>query len=85
MNSFEKNLISLPENSFFAQYKGAKYLVTKQTLLNGKLVKLYAKSTKDEDIVSGNYYVEIKNGLLKPCEMSPKKVIDFVNSLVVVK
>ena len=84
MNTFKNNLQSFPNKSFFALYNNNKYLVTKQTLLNGKLIKLYAVCLKDSDIVSGNYYVFIKNGLLKPCEMSSKKVIDFVNDAEII-
>jgi len=79
MNTFKNKLLSFPENSFYAFYKNEKYLVTKQTLLNGKLIKFYAECLSKIDIVSANYYVFIKNGLLKPCEMSDEKVINFVN------
>lgn len=81
MNTFRKNLLKLPNKTFFVSYNSQKYIVTKQTLLENKLIKLYAKGLKNGDIVSANYYVFIKNGLLKPCEMTPKKVIDFVNNL----
>ena len=79
MHTFKNKLLSLPENSFYVIYKNEKYLVTKNTLLHGKLIKFYAECLSKIDIVSANYYVYMKNGLLKPCEMSPKKVIDFVN------
>lgn len=84
MKTFRQNLQNLPSKTFFALYNNDKYLVTKQTLLDGKLIKIYAKRLKDKDIVSGNYYTEVKNGLLKPCEMSPKKVIDFVDNLKII-
>lgn len=85
MNTFKNKLLSLPENSFYVIYKNEKYLVTKHTLLDGKLIKLYAKCLSKTDIVSGNYYVFVKKGLLKPCEMSPDKVIDFVKCSKIVK
>jgi 3-isopropylmalate dehydratase small subunit len=44
----------------------------------GKLVKIYAEELGGNDIISGNYYPMIKEGTLKPCEMSDAKVIDFV-------
>ncbi len=77
-NQFESKLLNLPIGSFYVLYKGNKYLTTKQIYSNGKIIKLYAKELKGNDIVSGNYFTTIKSGLLKPCEMSDKKVIDFV-------
>ncbi|MEA2016921.1 MAG: peptide methionine sulfoxide reductase [Campylobacterota bacterium] len=75
---FRTKLLALPLNSFYAIYNNSKYIVTKQLYSNGKIIKIYAKELKGNDIVSGNYFLTIKNGLLKPCEMSDKKVIDFV-------
>ena len=78
---FKTNIINLPLGSFYCKYNGSKYLVTKHLYSNGKIIKLYAKELKGTDIVSGNYFLTIKDGLLKPCEMSDKKVIDFINNL----
>lgn len=75
---FYTKLTSLPNGSYHILYKENKYLLTKATLLEGKLIKLYAKRLDQIDIVSGNYYPTMKGGLLKPCEMSDAKVIDFV-------
>jgi len=38
----------------------------------------YSEKLDKIDIVSGNYYPTMKGGMLKPCEMSDAKVIDFV-------
>jgi hypothetical protein len=76
--SYKERLKSLPEGSNYGYYKKSRYLVTKSTLLNNKLIKLYAIELGGNDLVSGNYYTTIKNGLLKPCEMSDEKVIDFI-------
>jgi len=81
MNTFEEKLISLPLGSFYCIYNNTKYLATKQEYSNNKIIKIYAKELKGNDIVSGNYFLTIKNGLLKPCEMSDKKVIDFILNL----
>jgi hypothetical protein len=78
MKSFRDKLLQLPCGSFYITYNNSKYLTTKQTYSNNKIIKLYAKELKGNDIVSGNYFISIKNGLLKPCEMSEKKVIDFI-------
>jgi len=81
---FKKRLLSFPNGSFYIKYNSSKYLTTKSTIKD-KIIKLYAKELGGNDIVSCNYFVTIKNGLLKPCEMSDKKVIDFVNKLQIIK
>ncbi len=75
---FYAKLLALPNGANDVRYLGKRYLLRKETLLNGKLLKVYAQELGGNDIVSGNYYPTIKNGMLKPCEMSDKKVIDFV-------
>jgi len=81
---FFKKLKALNSGAYFVKYKNRKYLLNKDTLLNGKLIKIYAKELGGNDIVSGNYYTTIKNGILKPCEMSEVKVIDFILNLEVI-
>ena len=80
MNSteFYKKLKALPNGANDIFYNNKRYLLRKETLLNGKLLKIYAKELGGNDIVSGNYYSSIKNGTLKLCEMSDEKVIEFV-------
>ena len=75
---FYTKLLALPDGANDVYYLGKRYLLRKETLLEGKLLKIYAEALGDNDIVSGNYYPTMKNGMLKPCEMSDKKVIDFV-------
>jgi len=82
-NEFKQKLIKLPLGSFFAIYNDSKYLVKKESFSQNKILKIYAKELKGNDIVSGNYFLTIKDGLLKPCEMSDKKVIDFVLNIKV--
>ena len=81
MQEFDKRLKELPTGSFYAYYNSKKYLVTKELYSNGKIIKLFARELGGVDIVSGNYFTPIKGGLLKPCEMSDKKVINFVLNL----
>ena len=76
--SFHKKLQELPSGANYIFYNKKRYLLIKNTLLGGKLIKLYAEELGGNDIVSGNYYPTVKNGTLKPCEMSDAKVIDFV-------
>jgi len=83
-NKFKQKLINLPLNSYFVMYNNSKYLVKKESVSSNKILKIYAKELKGNDIVSGNYFLTIKDGLLKPCEMSDKKVIDFVLNLKVI-
>jgi hypothetical protein len=64
-------------------YLGKRYLLRKETLLEGKLLKVYAEELGGNDVVSGNYYPSMKDGLLKPCEMSDKKVIDFILNIYI--
>ena len=81
MQVFDKRLKELPLGSFYVYYNSKKYLVTKELYSNGKIIKIFARELAGNDIVSGNYFTTIKNGLLKPCEMSDQKVIDFVINL----
>lgn len=75
---FYSKLTALPNGANDVRYLGQRYLLRKETLLEGKLLKIYAKALGGNDIISGNYYSTVKNGMLKPCEMSELKVINFV-------
>ena len=75
---FYAKLLALPNAANNVLYWGKRYLLRKETLLEGRLIKIYAEELGNTNVVSGNYYPSIKNGLLKPCEMSDKKVIDFI-------
>ena len=75
---FYQKLSALPDGANDVVYQGKRYLLRKETLFRRRLVKLYAEELGGNDIVSGNYYPTIKTGTLKPCEMSERKVIDFV-------
>ena len=81
---FYAKLKELANGAYFVSFNGKKYLLNKQELLDAKLIKIYAKELGGVDIVSGNYYTTIKQGTLKPCEMSDKKVIDFILGLEVI-
>jgi len=59
-------------------YKDKKYLATKTVMSKGGVIKFYAYELGGNDFVSCNFYITKEKNLLKPCEMSPKKVIDFV-------
>ena len=80
---FYAQLSALPEGAYDLIYQNRRYLMRKATLLDGRLIKLYAEELGGNDVVSGNYYPTIKGGMLKPCEMSEAKVVDFVLRAVV--
>ncbi len=81
---FYQKLLALPNGAHDIFFKGERYLLRKETLLKGKLIKIYAQELSSTNIVSGNYYPTMKGGMLKPCEMSDEKVIDFVlNSTII--
>ena len=80
---FHARALSLNDGSYDVFYKKKRYLLSKQTELKGKLIKLYAEELGGNDFISLNYYAEIGEGLLKPCEMPEEKVIDFVLKLEV--
>lgn len=75
---FYKKLLLLPDGANDLYYRKRRYLLRKESLLEGKLIKIYAEDLSGNDIVSGNYYPTMKGGMLKPCEMSDEKVIDFI-------
>ncbi len=75
---FYTNLLALPNGANDVRYLGKRYLLRKETLLDGKLLKIYAEELGGNNIISGNYYPTMKGGMLKPCEMSDQKVIDFI-------
>jgi len=81
---FYQKLLALPNGASDVLYNEQRYLLRKETLLEGRLLKIYAENLSRRDIVSGNYYPTIKGGMLKPCEMSDQKVINFVLYAIVI-
>ena len=75
---FYTKLLALPNGANDVHYLGKRYLLRKEILLDARLLKVYAEELDGNDIISGNYYPTVKGGMLKPCEMSDTKVIDFV-------
>lgn len=81
---FYTRLLALPNGANNVRYLEKRYLLRKETILDGRLLKIYAKELGGNDVISGNYYATIKGGLLKPCEMPEQKVIEFVLNAVVI-
>ena len=76
--NFHNKLIKMQNGSYDVSFQNRRYLLRKETQLEGKLIKLYAEELGGNDFISLNYYPQIKGGLLKPCEMPEEKVITFV-------
>jgi hypothetical protein len=62
-------------------YQNKRYSITKTIFNNGKSIKIYAEELQGNDFISLNYYITSNNELLKPCEMSETKVIDFLKEV----
>jgi len=78
-SSFHKRLLKLKDGAYDVIYKERRFLLRKETLLEGRLIKAYAEELGGNDFISLNYYPLTLNGLLKPCEMPEEKVIAFIN------
>lgn len=57
---FYKKLLELPNGANMLMYNHKRYLLRKETLLNTKLIKIYAQELGAKDVVSGNYYTTKK-------------------------
>lgn len=67
-----------PEGYSTGMYQCKKYGISKTTFNNGKSIKLYAEELGGSDFISMNFYSTKEKELLKPCEMSEAKVVDFL-------
>ena len=79
--SYRERLKAFPDGAYGVEYSGKRYLMRKETLLDGKLIKLYAEELGGNDFVSLNYYETAAHPLLKPCEMPAEKVIAFIENV----
>ena len=59
---------------------GKKYALTRTDFNEGRSTKVYAEELGGKDFISFNFYISEKGEKLKPCEMSPEKVMDFLNN-----
>lgn len=81
---FHTRLKDLKDGAYDVLFSGKRYLLRKVTHLQGRLIKLYAEELGGSDFISLNYYPDIQEGLLKPCEMPKEKVIQFVLQLHII-
>ncbi len=77
---FHERLLSFEDGAYDVLFNNKRYLFRKETLLNGRLIKVYAEELGDTNFISLNYYPQTANGLLKPCEMPDEKVIEFITN-----
>ncbi len=80
-SDFHIKIIQLDNGAYDVIAYKKRYLLRKETPLNGKLIKLYAQELGGNDFISLNQYPYLQDGLLKPCEMPQEKVIQFVLEL----
>ncbi|MDQ0322984.1 hypothetical protein QO002_005190 [Pararhizobium capsulatum DSM 1112] len=78
-STFVSALEMMLEGYCEGRFEGHPWSVTVKRSNDGKRIWLYGKELGGKDTVSFNLYRLSKTGpLLKPCEMSSSKVIDFV-------
>lgn len=80
-SAFHEKILQLDDGAYDVIAYERRYLLRKETQLEGRLIKLYAEELGGNDFISLNYYPQLQDGLLKPCEMPQKKVIQFVLKL----
>lgn len=78
LRAFRDRLASFPSGYSRGRYLGRSYGISLSRPLPG-IEKLYAEELGGRDIISFNFYTTKPSGpLLKPCEMSSERVMDFV-------
>ena len=78
LRAFHDRLARFPSGYLRGRYQGRSYGISLTRPLPG-IEKLYAEELGGSDIISFNYYTTNQSGpLLKPCEMSSERVVDFV-------
>lgn len=80
---FLRDFDNLPLGGYGATFRGTRYRVVKSQMANGRSQKLEAEELGGTDYISFNLY-RLAGGeaLLKPCEMSAEKVVEFVLGVV---
>jgi len=79
--TFEDALAKLPHGYLDGNFGGRPWGVTVKRSQDGKRTWLYGEELSGTDIVSFNFYRLAGPGsILKPCEMSTAKVIEFILS-----
>ena len=74
-----KQIRKLPVGYSKVRCQNKKYGVTRTDFNNGRSHKVFAQELGGKKFISLNYYLTHKGEHLKPCEMTDKKDIDFLN------
>ncbi|KQT64014.1 MULTISPECIES: hypothetical protein [unclassified Aureimonas] len=77
-DAFLDRFAALPAGYSEGLYRGRRYGVTVRMSEDGRRSWLFGEALGGGDHVSCNLYRLGERTLLKPCEMAPDKVIDFV-------
>ena len=76
---FEKALAQLPDGYGQGSFAGRPWGVTVRRSADGRRIWLYGEELGGADVVSFNFYVlSGPSTVLRPCEMSSSRVVDFV-------
>ncbi|WP_197728364.1 hypothetical protein [Rhizobium leguminosarum] len=78
-SDFEQALARLPTGFFKGAFAGGSWGVTVRRSDDGRRSWLFAEDLAGNEIVSFNFYLTSEmQPVLKPCEMSSSKVVEFV-------
>jgi peptide-methionine (S)-S-oxide reductase len=80
-SEFHDKILKIDNGAYDVIAYKRRYLLRKKTRLEGRLIKLYTEELCGNDFIPLNYYPQLQNGLLKPCEMPQEKVIQFILEL----
>lgn len=75
---FANTLHTIPCGTTTGQANDVRYTVTRSDYNQGRSTKLVAEALDGSDYISLNFYDLKQGGQLAPCEMTHKKVVDFV-------
>ncbi len=67
-----------------ALFGGRRYGVTVSEQVGGRSRKIYAEELGGRDVISANIYLVDDQEVLRPCEMSSSKVLEFVRDAEIV-
>lgn len=80
-SSVLEDIRRIPLGYSFGIFDSKKYGITKSIFNGGKSYKIFAEELGGKDFYSLNYYITRRSDLLKPCEMSAQRVIDFLQNV----
>lgn len=79
------NLNELPNGYSPGMYSDKKYGLTKAIFNNGKSFKIFGEELGGTDFISLNYDFTKDKDLIKPCEMTTKKVVHFIENVIILE